>query len=321
MWRYVLKRVAMAAPLVLVVVTINFVLIQAAPGDPVDVLVGEWPAPQEYRDQLRRDLGLDRSVPERYVAYLASVATGDFGFSFKNRQPVAELILQRMPATLLLMVTSMLLAAVLGVTLGVIASLRPYSTADNLISVVALVGYSMPVFWLGQILLVTFGVELGLLPIQGMTSVTRASSPLDQALDVARHLVLPVAALALRYLAVNTRVTRASMHEVYQRDFITTARAKGLPERTVVMRHTLRNALLPVVTILGFNFGYILTGSVLVETVFGWPGIGLLLFDSLAARDHQVILGIFVVGALTAIVANLITDVLYAALDPRIRYG
>lgn len=321
LWPYIFRRLALVVPLLAAVITVNFVLIQLAPGDPVDLLLGGQAASDEYIAELRADLGLDRPLAARYWSYLTSVASLDFGFSFTNRRPVFDLILERLPATVLLMGSSMALAGVLGVVLGVIASLRPYSWFDNIVSMIAIVGYSLPVFLLGQILLVFLAVELDLFPVQGSQSIRGASGFLGSIADTVWHLILPMVALAFRFLAVNTRITRASMLEVSQRDFVLSARAKGLPERTVVVRHVFRNALLPIVTVLGYNFSFILTGSVLVETVFGWPGIGLLLFESLRLRDMQVILGIFVMGATIALVVNLIVDLLYAAIDPRIRYA
>jgi peptide/nickel transport system permease protein len=318
---YVLKRALLTFPLMLAVVAINFAIIEIAPGDPLSILIGDWPASPEFISSLRAELKLDRPLPERFVSYGAAILHGDLGFSFKNRRPVLDLILERLPATILLMGSAMLLASVVGVGIGVLASLRPYSLLDNLMSTVAIIGFSMPVFWLGQILLVVFAVQLGMFPVQGITSLESQEGSIARALDVARHLVLPMIALAFRYLAVNARVTRASMLEVFQRDFIITARAKGLAERHVILGHALRNALLPVVTVIGFNFGFLLTGSVLVETIFGWPGIGVLLFDSLASRDNQVVLGIFIFGALMAVIANLLTDVAYGVLDPRVRIG
>ena len=287
----------------------------------MSVLVGEFPAPPEYVAQLRRELGLDASPPERYLRYVGSLARGDLGFSFRNRRPVADLIFERLPATLLLMASAMALAAVVGISLGVVASLRPYSLLDNVSSLLALIGYSIPVFWLGQILLVLLAVQVRLFPVQGITSVVNTPDGFGHLLDVGWHLVLPMVALSLRYLAINTRITRASMLEVFQRDFIITARAKGLSSSVVIWKHAFRNAMLPVVTVIGFNLGFLLTGSVLIETVFGWPGIGRLLFESLSSRDYPITLGVFVIGALTAIAANLLVDVLYAFLDPRIRYS
>jgi peptide/nickel transport system permease protein len=319
-WRYIVKRLLMAIPLILGAVTITFIIIQLAPGDPIDTLLGEFPASPEYVAQLREEMGLDKSAPEQYVRYVGALAHGNLGYSFRNRRPVAELILERLPATLLLMGTAMVLASAIGVGLGVAASLRPHSIVDNVSSVLAIVGYSMPVFWLGQILLVLFAVELKLFPVQGMTSIETPPTALGHLADVGWHVVLPMLVLSFRYLALNARITRASMLEVFQRDFIITARSKGLSSGTVIWKHAFRNALLPIVTVIGFNFGFVLTGSVLVETIFGWPGIGRLLFESLGTRDYPVMLGVFIIGAATAIVANLLTDISYAFLDPRIRY-
>jgi peptide/nickel transport system permease protein len=319
-WRYIVKRLLMAIPLILGAVTITFIIIQLAPGDPIDTLLGEFPASPEYVSQLREEMGLDKSAPEQYVRYVGALAHGNLGYSFRNRRPVAELILERLPATLLLMGTAMVLASAIGVGLGVAASLRPHSMVDNVSSVLAIVGYSMPVFWLGQILLVLFAVELKLFPVQGMTSIETPPTVLGHLADVGWHVVLPMLVLSFRYLALNARITRASMLEVFHRDFIITARSKGLSSGTVIWKHAFRNALLPIVTVIGFNFGFVLTGSVLVETIFGWPGIGRLLFESLGTRDYPVMLGVFIVGAATAIVANLLTDISYAFLDPRIRF-
>jgi peptide/nickel transport system permease protein len=319
-WRYIILRLLQAIPLVFGVVTINFIVIHLAPGDPINVLIGDYPAPQEYVQKLRGELGLDRPVYEQYSAYLSSIARGNLGFSFRNRQPVARLILERIPGTFLLSASAMVFAALVGVLLGVAASLRPHSLLDFLSTTIAVSGYSMPVFWLGQVLIMLLAVQLKVLPVQGMTSIREGFTGIAKYGDIAWHLVLPACVLSFSYLAINTRITRAAMLEALQNDFITTARAKGLPWRVVVWRHSFRNALLPIVTVIGLNFGYVLSGSVLVETVFAWPGIGRLLFLSLSGRDYPVILGIFIVASMTAILANLMTDILYSFLDPRIRY-
>lgn len=317
---YVVRRLLQAIPLLLGVVVVNFTIIQLAPGDPVNALVGDFPAPEEYVRQVRKDFGLDRSKPEQLWAYLANLARGNLGFSFANRQPVLAVIGERIPATALLTLTALVFAAVAGVALGVLSARRPYSWLDNVTSAVALVGFSLPVFWLAQILIIAFALWLGWLPAQGMESLREPQQGLGRVLDVGAHLLLPALALSARFLAINSRITRASMLEVLGRDFVTTARAKGLGEGRVLTRHALPNAMLPVVTIIGYNFGFALAGSALVETVFGWPGIGRLLYDSIAARDYPVLLGIFLVVASCVVVANLITDVLYAWLDPRISY-
>jgi peptide/nickel transport system permease protein len=211
-------------------------------------------------------------------------------------------------------------AAVLGPLLGAVAALRRNSALDHLVMSSALAGYSIPVFWLGQLLVLAFALGLGWLPAEGMHAVRRELSGGARLLDVGRHLILPAVALCPRYLAVNARLMRTSLIDVLQRDYVTTARAKGLAPRRVVIRHAVRNAMLPVVTIMGFDLGFLLTGSALVETVFAWPGVGLLLFTSLSTRDYPVLLGIFSLAAAVAVAANLVTDVAYSCLDPRIRY-
>lgn len=317
---YVARRLLQAIPLLVGVVVINFTIIQLAPGDPVTALIGDFPAPEEYVQQVRKEFDLDRSVPEQLLAYLGNLARGNLGFSFANRQPVLRVIAERIPATALLTLTALTFAALVGVALGVLAARRPYSWFDNLTSTVALVGFSLPVFWLAQILIIAFALWLGWLPAQGMESLRESRYGFARALDVGAHLILPALALSVRFLAINSRIARASMLEVLGRDFIATARAKGLPERRVLTRHALPNAMLPIVTIISYNFGFALAGSALVETVFAWPGIGRLLYDSIFARDYPVLMGIFLVVTVSVIIANLVTDVLYAHLDPRVSY-
>jgi peptide/nickel transport system permease protein len=317
---YVLSRLAQAVPLVLGILVVNFLIVRLAPGDPVLALVGDFPAPEEYVRQLRHAMGLDRPLATQLGLYLARVAQGDLGYSFAQQRPVLIVIAERIGPTLLLAGTAWLLAAVGGVAVGLVAALRRRSWLDHAAMAAALVGFSMPVFWLGQVLMLLFAIVFGWLPAQGMRATRTEFAGLRYVLDVAAHLALPVLALSTRFLAVNARLTRASMLEVLGREFVTTARAKGAPETSVVLRHGLRNALLPVVTVMGLNLGLLLTGSALVETVFAWPGVGRLLFDSISTRDFPVIQGIFLAVSITVVVANLLTDVLYAYLDPRIRF-
>lgn len=317
--RYILRRFLEAIPLLVGVVLVIFVLIQLSPGDPIQALVGDFPASPEYVEQVRRDFGLDKPAWQQLVAYFGNIARGNLGYSFANRRPVLELIFDRLGNTLLLTVSALAFAAVAGVFLGVLASRRPRSWSDTAITASSLLGFSIPVFWLGQILIIFFAARLGWLPAQGMRSVREEYEGLAAVRDVLAHLLLPVLALSMRYLGLNARITRASMLEVMGKDYILTAKAKGVPEWRLVIRHGLRNALLPVVTVIGYNFGFALSGSALVETVFGWPGMGRLLYDSLTSRDSPVILGIFLVVAVMAILANLITDIVYGILDPRIR--
>jgi peptide/nickel transport system permease protein len=232
-----------------------------------------------------------------------------------------ELIADRVPATLLLMGPSLALFIGLGVLLGIVAARRPNSGADLFMTGLSLVGWSVPVFWLGQLLIIGLALKLGLFPTQGMLNLRVPSQGFGRALDVAWHLVLPATALGMRFLALATRMTRASMLQVLRLDFMTTARAKGLPERVVLSRHALPNALLPVITIVGLNVGTMLSGSVLVEVVFGWPGMGRLLYDGVLGRDYPLIIGIILIVSIAVVVVNLITDVVYAMVDPRIRYN
>jgi peptide/nickel transport system permease protein len=252
------------------------------------------------------------------VIYLGKLATLDLGYSFVYQTPVTSLIAERLPATLLLMVSSLVIAMGLGVALGVAAARRRGTWIDSVVSVGALVVYATPVFWLGLMLIVFFSITLGILPSGGSVDIRAGHTGLAYALDMAKHLVLPVATMSLFYVAIYTRMMRASMLEVYSLDFITTARAKGLSERAIAWQHAARNALLPVVTLAGLQFGHLLGGSVLVETVFGWPGLGRLVFDSLMQRDINLLLGILFVSSVVVVLANLAADLAYGWLDPRI---
>jgi peptide/nickel transport system permease protein len=316
----VLFRLLQMIPLVLGIVTVIFTIVRLAPGDPVLALVGDFPAPDEYIRQVREEFGLDRSLPEQFLRYLGALARGDLGFSFVYRKPVLTLIVERAAATALLTVTALTLASSLGLVLGIGAARRPFSLLDSVISGGSVVGFSIPVFWLGQLLILLFAVTLGWLPAQGMVSLREAPEGWARVLDVGLHLLLPAAALSLRFLAMTARVARSSMLEVLGRDYIRSAKAKGAGELRVLFRHALPNAILPVLTLVGYNLGFVLAGSALVETVFGWPGMGRLLYDSVFARDFPVLLGIMIVVSATVVLANLLTDVLYAYFDPRIRY-
>jgi peptide/nickel transport system permease protein len=320
MWYYVLWRLAQVPPMVLAIAALLFAIIHLAPGDPVQALVGDFPAPEEYVRKVREDFGLDRPLIVQFGRYLGALTRGDLGFSFVYRKPVLELIVERAGATALLTLTALAFASTCGVALGVVAARRPFSVVDGLVSGGSVVGFSVPVFWLGQLLLLLFAVVLGWLPAQGMTSVREHYEGWARVRDVAAHLLLPAFALSLRFLGMTARLARASMLEVLGRDYVRTAQAKGLGEVPVLLRHALPNAVLPVVTLIGYNLGFVLAGSALVETVFGWPGMGRLLYDSVFARDSPVLLGIMVTVSLTVVAANLVTDLLYAYFDPRLRH-
>ncbi|MBI1959836.1 MAG: ABC transporter permease [Candidatus Rokubacteria bacterium] len=316
---FVVRRLLQLVPVVLAIAAMNFLLIKMAPGDAADILAGQMGhATLEFTQQLRREFGLDLPLIEQFLIYMGRLLTLDLGVSFLQQQPVLDLILDRLPATLVLMVTAISLAGVLGVGLGVAAARRQGSWIDNLVSVSALIIYATPAFWLGLMLIVLFSIKLDLLPSGGMMQIGAGKTSLAYALDVARHLILPAATLGLFYVAIYTRLMRAAMLEVYGLDFITAARAKGLSEGVIAWTHALRNALLPVVTLAGVQIGHLLGGSVLVETVFGWPGLGRLVFDALLQRDLNLLLGILLVSSVVVVIANLIVDLLYGLLDPRI---
>lgn len=317
---YTLRRLAQAVPLILIIICLNFFLIHAAPGDPVTALTGQVETSQEYISQLRAEFGLDRPLLTQLGIYIGKVLSFDLGYSLRFRQPVFELIAERVPATLLLMGTALVVSSFAGVLLGVVAARRPYGVVDNAATLLALAGYSMPVFWLGQLMLLAFALHIPLFPVQGMVSIRAPSEGVDYVLSVLHHLVLPATVYSIYNTTLVYRLTRVKMMDTLAQDFITTARAKGVPERRVVLRHALPNALLPIVTVIGYNFGFMLAGSVLVETVFGWPGLGRLMFEGINARDYPLLLGLFVVISFFVILVNVVTDILYAYIDPRILF-
>ena len=316
----VARRLLKALPLLLAVVVFNFILLKLAPGDAAEVLAGESGASTpEYLAELRARFGLDRPFHIQLGNYVWKLAQLDLGYSFRHNQSVLQLILGRLPATLLLMASGLLVAVTLGGWLGVMASRKVNSLRDNLISLFAMLAFATPVFWMGLMMIVLFSVHLGWLPSGGMESIGAGHQGLARVLDVARHMIMPVATLSLFYVAVYTRIMRASMLEVFNQDYVTTARAKGLSERRITFRHVLRNALLPVVTLVGVQIGGMLGGSVLVETVFSWPGLGRLAFEAVFQRDLNLLLGILLLCSFVVILANIAVDLAYSWLDPRIR--
>ncbi|GAP35787.1 ABC transporter permease [Piscinibacter sakaiensis] len=322
--RRFLSRLALGAVLVLAVVVLNFVLVHAAPGDPVETIAGaSGGMSEELRDELRARYGLDRPLVVQLGVYLGQVLRGDLGHSYFFDMPVARLIADRLPPTLLLVTAATLLAFVLGTTLGVLSSRRPNGWLSQAITVLSLVGFAAPVFWSGILLMILFAGTLAWFPVSGMRAVDAASGGLGWAdvLDVAHHLVLPTLTLSLVYLAQYSRLSRASMLDVLGSDYIRTARAKGLADRVVLYKHALRNAVLPVITVLGLQFGNVMAGAVLVETVFNWPGLGRLAFESVLRRDYPTILGVLVFSAMVVVVMNLLTDLAYRLIDPRIKTG
>jgi peptide/nickel transport system permease protein len=314
------KRLAYAIGLIFAVLTINFALIHAAPGDPAMVIAGEMGgADQATLDQIRRTYGLDKPLLEQYTTYIVRGVQGDLGQSYLYNQPVVTLIMQRLPATVLLVLTALLTAIAVGTLVGVWASRRPHSIGSGAVTVLSLVGYAMPTFWTGILLVILFGKIIPILPIAGMRDVRIYGGWWVTTLDVLHHLILPAFTLAIVYMAQYSRLSRASMLEVLGSDYIRTARAKGLAERLVIWKHALRNALMPVVTIAGLQFGNLISGAVLVETVFSWPGLGTLAFDSILGRDYPTLLGVLFFSSVLVIVANQLTDLAYRWIDPRLR--
>jgi peptide/nickel transport system permease protein len=316
---YVLSRLVWGALIVLCILVLNFLIIHMVPGDPLQAMLGDFPVPPGYAEQIRTEFGLDKPLGTQLVLYLLNLAHGNLGFSFANRMPVLDLVLARLGPTLLLMLPALFMAAVVGVVLGVTAAPRAGSIEDSALTAVSLFGYSVPIFWLGQVLVIVFAIQLGWLPAQGMNNMREELHGIARALDVARHLVLPAFSVMIFYLAIVARVARASVAEALHHDYVLTAKAKGLSRRTILWRHVLPNAMIPVVTVIGFNFGQSLTGAILVETVFAWPGLGNLFITSITNRDYPVLQGIFLLTSVAVVVVNIGTDLLYATLDPRVR--
>ncbi|MBL8702240.1 MAG: ABC transporter permease [Alphaproteobacteria bacterium] len=304
------------------IVLLNFLMIRLAPGDPAAVMAGEAGASDEtYVRQLRQQFGLDQPLPVQLWKYAANIAQLDLGHSYRQQRPVAEILGEKLGPTLMLTGTAFLVSLVLGVALGILAARKAGRWSDSLITVLALFFYAMPLFWVGLMGIVLFSVTLGWLPAFGMRSVGLRLTGFEAALDVARHLVLPATTLALFHLASYARMMRASIVEVQDLDFVRTARAKGVPESRILRVHVLRNALLPVVTIAGVKAGYLIGGSIVVETVFAWPGIGRVAYEAVLQRDYNVLLGVFLVTSAMVIAFNLITDLVYTVVDPRIEMG
>ena len=301
-----LKRLAGIVPVVFGVLLLTFLLVHLVPGDPVEVMLGES-ATSADRGALRAQLGLDQPLPLQFATYLGKLAKGDFGHSIHSHAAIADLLAERIPATAQLALLSLAVAVAIGLPLGIVAALRYRGWPDRVATVSALALSAMPHFWLGPLLMLVFALWLGWLPVSGMES--------------SGSIVLPALTLASGLAAILTRMTRASLLEVLNEDFVRTARAKGLPERTVILRHALKAALLPVVTVVGLQLGSLLAGAVITETVFGWDGVGRLLVESIEKRDYPVTQACVLVIALTYVLVNLLTDLAYARLDPRVRFS
>ena len=318
--KHLMSRLAQGLALVLAVVVLNFVLVHAAPGDPVETIAGASGGMDEkLQAELRAQYGLDQPLPVQLGIYLGKVLRGDLGYSYFFNLPVSGLIAERVPATLALVLTSVLAAFLIGTTLGVLSSRRPNGWLSQTINVLSLVGFAAPVFWLGMLLVILLASVFPVFPVSGMRGIASDGRGLADVMDVLHHLVLPSLTLGLVYLAQYSRLSRAAMLDVLGADYIRTARAKGLSERVVLYKHALRNAVLPVVTVLGLQFGNVLAGAIVVETVFNWPGLGRLAYESVLRRDYPTILGVLLFASVVVIVMNQITDLCYRLIDPRIK--
>lgn len=316
---YLARRLAQLLPTVAGIVLVGFVLTRLAPGDPVLALAGQH-GDAEYYAFMRERFGLDHSLPHQLWTYVTNVVRGDFGVSYTHGRPAMDVALERVPATLMLSALALALSSVVGIALGVMAATKPGGLRDLGVSLGSLSLYSAPVFFVAQAALLLFVLVLGWFPSHGMTGAAGVEGLWAQAGDLAHHLVLPVVVLASQEIAAVARLTRSELGDELHADYVRTARAKGLGERRVVTGHALRLALLPVVTVIGARVGHLISGAILVEVVFGWPGLGQLMLQAMQTRNSPILLAIFVLVALSVVVANLLTDLSYAALDPRIRF-
>ncbi|MBN1879842.1 ABC transporter permease [bacterium] len=314
---YLVRRIIGVIPTVLGIATIIFFLMYLIPGDPVRVILGQH-GDAETRLRITREMGLDQPIIVQYGYFLKNLATGDLGTSYRNNQKVADILLDRMPATLLLAITSVLLSVCLGMLCGIFAAVRQNKIGDVLIMILSLIGISTPVFWLGLLLILIFAskgfdgspVLFGILPVSGYG---------EPGLDRLRHLILPALSLSAVSIGYIARMTRSSILEVIRQDYIRTAAAKGLPYSRIILKHALRNALIPVITIVGLNFAGLLGGAVATETVFSWPGIGKVVVDAIRQLDGPVVVGGVMLLAFVFVIVNLIVDITYSVIDPRIR--
>ena len=305
MWKYVLKRLVSIIPIMLGAMFIVFVIMDLAPGDATDLLLSADTATEEEREELRVALGLDKPVPIQFLNYVINLCKGDLGTSYKSGAPVIDEMIQRVPYTVMLALAATIIKVIVSIPLGMLAAIKQNTVFDSATMAICLVGVSMPAFWLALMLILLFSVNLGWLPVSGSGSI--------------QHLILPALTQSFAGIASIARVTRSSMLEVVRQDYVRTARAKGLPERVVIWRHSLKNALLPTVTVIGGQIANLLAGGVLTETVFAWPGIGRFLMNSISWRDTPCVMACVMMFVLAFAVINLIVDILYGFIDPRIK--
>lgn len=320
---YVIRRLIVIIPTFFLITVIIFSLIHLAPGDPIDIIFrgphGGLPA--DIRDTMRIELGLDQPIHIQYFAWMSRLLRGDLGYSYLNKLPVVNIIIMKIPFTLELMLVAELISIVVAIVLGVIAAVKHHSIYDAICSVGALAGYSIPDFWLALMLMLLFSLWLQWLPSSGhQTTGIIFATPFDALFDHLKYLILPAVSLVVVWTAYLFRMVRSAMLEVLTQDYIMTARSKGLTERIVIYKHALRNALLPVVTYVGYSIGFLLSGAAVIEAIFQWKGLGQLMVDSTTVRDYPTLMGLSVVIAIMVLIANLCSDIAYAAIDPRIRY-
>jgi len=319
---FVIGKISSAVITIFVIICVNFAIFRVVPGDPVRLLFGDPRAGPRRIAEMRERFGLTGTLWDQFVAYLRQLFLhGDLGFSFVHRIPVMEVILDRVPQTLLLIVTALIIAVVVGTVLGAIAGWKTGTKFDSIIVTVSLGFYSIPTFILGIILMMIFAFGLGLFPIGGMDTIGAGYTGWAYVGDVAWHMFLPCGAIVIWYIGEYVILTRSAMQDVLGQDYITSARAKGITESAVLRRHALRNAILPVVTITGINLAFAVAGVIEAETVFRWPGVGRLLYDSVMSRDYPVLQGLFLIFAVVIVLANLVVDLIYGRIDPRIKVG
>lgn len=317
--RYVFWRLAQMVPTIFGIIVVNFIIIHLAPGDPARAMAGEM-ATQENIEAIRVAFGLDRPLYEQFFTYTVKVLQGDLGFSYNYLTPVWDLIMERLPRTVLLVILADVISIIVGTLVGAFSASKYPSKVDTSVWVTALVFYSIPIFWFGLLLILVFARNLDWFPSGGHMSIIEKKTGADFYLDVGWHLVLPVITLAAYNLPIFLRIARASVIDTMREDFITTARAIGLSENRVFIHHALRNALLPSVTVAGLTLGFVVTGAILTETVFSYPGIGMLVWNAIANRDYPVMLGVFLFASFSVVVASFVTDIFYAVLDPRVTF-
>lgn len=309
MHKFIMKRILMLIPVLIGVTFLVFFIMALRPGDPAVIILGDG-ATNESVEQLRTELGLDDNLLVRYARYMMNLLKGDMGTSYKNQLPVLPQILERFPNTVLLALTGMLVALLIGIPIGILSAKKQYTLIDNASMIAALIGVSMPNFWFGLVVVMFFSLRLGILPSSGMG---------EGFIGIAKSLVLPALTLGTGAAATVTRMTRSSMLEVIRQDYISTARSKGIKEGQVTHRHMFKNALIPIITVVGLQFGYLLGGAVLTETVFSWPGLGRFIVDAIKTKDTPIVLGTVIFMSVVFSLVNLIVDILYAYVDPRVK--